>query len=137
MKINISTDQGIQELQKELDRVQHRSRARNITPDDIVKAAQAISDHLQISKKALTGCKFDVDIHAKNMMSYLSSIPESTIFTLEFRNNHWLVTDVRRDRIFREGSNVKATYTDAAKEALAKRFYHFKIQINNTLEELL
>ena len=133
MKINLSTPQGIEKLQTELDCVQQNTRARNITASEIMEASQCIFEALKIPKKALNGCRFKVDLNAKNLMKYGSSIPESTIFILEFRNGHWLVTDLFRGETHREGSNVKANLSDEAKEALIRRFSSFEIT-KNTIE---
>ena len=133
MKINLSTPQGIEKLQTELDCVQQNTRARNITASEIMEASQFIFEALKIPKKALNGCRFKVDLNAKNLMKYGSSIPESTIFILEFRNGHWLVTDLFRGETHREGSNVKANLSDEAKEALIKRFSNLEIT-KNTIE---
>ena len=127
MRINISTEKGMEKLQLELDQIQKQCRVRTVTASEILSAAEKIIEKLHISKKALNGSQACLDLNAENLLCYGNSIPESTIVTMEFCNGHWFVTDICRDRTRRAGHNVEMTLSEAAKEALIQRFSSFAI----------
>ena len=73
-----------------------KATARTITFDNIVHACERIEKKLGVTKKAMEGVYYDVDLHAQNFPNAYKYRAESTPFTVEFSKGKWRVSDFRR-----------------------------------------
>lgn len=102
-----------------------RSRVRTITVGDMLKALDEIEQKLDIPRKSMVGIIAEVDVHAQHFPSAYKGRPESTQFRAEFRRDHWVLTDVRRDDVKAPSSRHSVTLTDEAKRAIIARHESF------------
>ena len=105
-----------------LTEVQKRCTARTISEDDIVRTLIEIEDDLKISKKAMDEIVAEVDINAQSFPSAYKYIPESTHFLARYKSGSWRLTRLGRNTTKSPKSAIRLLLTDAAKEALIKRF---------------
>ena len=115
-------------LQAVIDDVQKRTRVRNIDAEDVEKALDKITKHLDISHKALTGTRASVDLFAQHFPNAYDGRPTSTQFAAVYRANNWHVVDVWRGETRGTSSRtVEMSLSDTARQALAARFDRFAI----------
>jgi len=79
-----------------MDDAQGRATARTIDLDDILTAARRIENALNIPKKYLEGLVYSVDMNAQDFPRAYNYVPESTHFTLTYKNGTWRVSDIVR-----------------------------------------
>ncbi len=75
---------------------QGKASVRCITYASIVNECAKIEAQLGVSKKAMDGVVYDVDYHAQHISNAYKYTPESTQFTLTYKNGSWRVSDIRR-----------------------------------------
>ena len=123
MKPIILKENNIEKIEQVLKEVQKRSKVRNITVDEIFKAAVYITNEIKISKKAMNGTKVYVDLNADKYPNAYKFNPESTHFTLLFDKGKWRVTNIARTL-----QNKSCPYrydivlSETAKEAILNRY---------------
>ena len=79
-----------------MDDAQGRATARTIDLDDILTAARRIENALNVPKKYLEGIVYSVDMNAQDFPHAYKYVPESTHFTLTYKNGTWRVSDIVR-----------------------------------------
>lgn len=105
--------------------VQGRATVRCINYNIISDTARRVFAHytckIGLSKKALDGCTFDVDLFAgklPNSYKYAMSAM-STVFSFKYHNGNIYITSVTRQQMGQNSNRrVIASLTDAAKTAL-------------------
>lgn len=106
-----------------LDEAQKQAKVRYIGVSTIENYCERIADiYRMIPKKHLEGCTFTVDHHAQNFPNAYKYRPESTQFDLLYHAGCFWVTDIRRDTTRRNGHEITANLTQAAKDALVKAY---------------
>ena len=83
-------------IQQMMDDAQGKATARTIDLDDILTAARRIENALTVPKKYLEGLVYSVDINAQDFAHAYKYTPESTHFTLTYKNGTWRVSDIVR-----------------------------------------
>lgn len=106
--------------------VQSRATARTITPAGMVNALAAVEKRLGISKKALEGCRVDVDINAQTFPRAYKYTAESTHFSAVYMRGGWRVTYVGRNKCKGPSRRYVVDLTDAAKAAIIDRCIAFE-----------
>lgn len=101
--------------------VQSRATARTITPADMVNTLDAVEKRLGISKKALEGCRVDVDVNAQTFPRAYKYTAESTQFSAVYMHGGWRVTYISRDKCKNPSRRYVVDLTDAAKAAIIDR----------------
>lgn len=104
-------------LQKELDAVQGRCKARTVTVDEIQKVLRHVEDMLGVSKKALAG----VEVHytgAEQVASAYRFVPESTHFIARHNGSAWTVVDIRRAACPDRVSDTQVTMPEETQKAV-------------------
>lgn len=85
------------ELEKALDEVQRRCRARVTSAEKIIEATKRIKDKSRLTYDELSKMEIVVNCAAVGYMPHsYHGIPESTHFTLRVINKKWYVTDIFR-----------------------------------------
>ena len=101
--------------------VQSRATARTIAPADMVNALAAVEKRLGISKKALEGCRVDIDVNAQTFPRAYKYTAESTQFGAVYMHGGWRVTYVGRNKCNGPSRRYVVDLTDAAKTAIIDR----------------
>ena len=101
--------------------VQSRATARTIAPADMVNALAAVEKRLGISKKALEGCRVDIDVNAQTFPRAYEYTAESTQFGAVYMHGGWRVTYVGRNKCNGPSRRYVVDLTDAAKTAIIDR----------------
>lgn len=104
-----------------IDRAEKGCRARKIEAADVLKACIEIEERLSITKKALNGCSFDVNLHGQQFPNAYRGQPESTWFTLEYHSGNWYLSSVRRGTA-RVSHCVDAYLTEEAEAAIVNEY---------------
>ena len=120
MKINLSSTTKLQDA---LDKVQEKSRERNITVTDIIGASEEVYKHLNsfLPKKYIKNCTVVCNLNAFTPPNAYKGIPQATCFTLVYSGSGWFVTSITRA----PASGTKRFHinlTDEAKLKLAENF---------------
>lgn len=118
---------ALRDVRAVLDDVQRRSQVRTIDADGIVTALREITEKFGITKKAMNGIAVTVDINAQDFPSGYKYTPYSTIFSAEFRNNAWYITDIFRAETHKEKKAVIVEHTEESRAAILARFTQFSI----------
>ena len=87
---------NIGKIQQMMDDAQGKATARTIDINDIPTAARRIENALTVPKKYLEGLVYSVDINAQDFAHAYKYVPESTHFTLTYKNGTWRVSDIVR-----------------------------------------
>ena len=105
--------------------VQGRASVRCINHQIISNTALRVLAHytckLGLSKKALEGCSFTVDLYADKLpKSYKYSVDAmSTVFSFKYHNGKVYITSVTRQQMGQSANRrVRADLTDTAKAAI-------------------
>ena len=106
--------------------VQSRATARTITPADMVNALDAVEKRLGISKKALDGCRVDIDINAQTFPCSYKYAAESTQFSAVYMRGGWRVTSVNREKCRAPDMRYRVNLTGTAKAAIIDRCTMFE-----------
>lgn len=109
-----------------LEAVQSRATARTITPADMANALDAVEKRLGISKKALEGCRVDVDVNAQTFPRAYKYTAESTQFSAVYMRGGWRVTYIGRDKCKSPSRRYVVDITDTAKAAIIDRCETFE-----------
>ena len=83
-------------IQQMIDDAQGKATARTISLDDFLAAARRIENALTVPKKYLEGLVYSVDINAQDFAHAYKYTPESTQFTVTYKNGTWRVSDIVR-----------------------------------------
>jgi hypothetical protein len=90
-------------IETAIAKAQGKAQCRLIEFDDIVKACRTIEKELGITRKALEGISYNVDLHAQNFPNAYKYRAESTQFTLTFEKGKWRLVRVFRGYTKRNG----------------------------------
>ena len=122
MKINLS---NIIKLQAALDKVQARSRERNITVSDIIGASTEVYKHLNsfLPSKYIKYCTVVCNLHAFTPPNAYNGIPQGTHFTLLYTASGWFITNITRA----SASGSKRYHIKLTDEAKAKLVDNFSV----------
>lgn len=103
-----------------------KATARTITFDNIVHACERIEKKLGVTKKAMEGVYYDVDLHAQNFPNAYKYRAESTQFTVEFSKGKWRLVSIGRSYTRREGHQYKClAMPEETKQAIIDRMMDF------------
>lgn len=113
-----------EELEKLIKAVEGKSTVRLITAEDICECVLKVENKLNITKKAMNGIVVVFNGN-ENLPSAYKYSASATTYTLEFKNNKWWLTDLRRDRITKTAKpNVEIRLTpEAEKEILTNHSF--------------
>ena len=125
LRDQLHIDKGYLALSAVLDDVQKPTKVRMIDAEDIIRHLCAISDNLNIPKKAMEGITIRADLNAQKFPNAYKGRPESTIFEAEYKAGGWRVTSVARSESVQRNHGTSITLTDDAKAALLLRFSEF------------
>ena len=96
MKSAIIKTANPNKLKQMIDDGNGKATTRTIDLDDILTAARRIENALNIPKKYLEGLVYSVDMNAQDFPRAYNYVPESTHFTLTYKNGTWRVSDIVR-----------------------------------------
>lgn len=114
----------------DLDPVQKRCTARTITSYKMIEYIYNMNSNMRISKKALSGTTATIDIHAQKFSNAYKYIPESTQFTLEYKNGKTYITNIFRDMCHNTvNQECIIQYTDLAKNEILEKARTNKIKM--------
>ena len=126
MYINVKDDERFyRRVDKELAKVQKRSKVRTITSKQILDYCNNILDEIYLSKctkKALTGSIASVDINAQGFPKSYKYTAYSTIFVVRYQKNHWSLIDLKRDYCRPTTNEIEVTLSDSAKESIIAHY---------------
>lgn len=126
MYINVKDDERFyRRADKELAKIQKRSKVRTITSKQILDYCNNILDEIYLSKctkKALTGSIAIVDINAQGFPKSYKHAAYSTIFVVRYQKNHWSLIDLKRDYCRPTTNEIEVKLTDSAKESIIQHF---------------
>ena len=125
LRDQLYTDKGYLALSAVLGEVQTRAKVRMIDADDVIRHLCAVSDNLNIPKKAMEGITIRADLNAQKFPNAYKGRPESTIFEAEYKAGGWRVTSVVRADTVQRNHGTSVYLTDDAKAALLARFSEF------------
>lgn len=124
MIVNEKNEARINEM---IEKVQSRATVRTITMHDVHKAILTIEKRFRVPKKSMEGLEFRIDRHAQYFPKAYKYRPESTQFTLVYRNRHWHIEDISRDYTRAFGHEYVCTnMPDSVKDALLSNFVDFQ-----------
>lgn len=130
MKIKID-EPNRDKIRAALDEVQGSCTARLLTVDQILAYCQEITAiYRMIPKNALNGSTFTVDPNAQNFPNAYRWRPESTVAKVLYKNSKFWLVDLDRYTTAREGHDIEAHLTDAARAAIIEAYatpYRHKI----------
>lgn len=110
-----------------IDEIQSRATVRTITMHDVRIAIKTIEKRYQVPKNSMEGLSFRVDRNAQDFPKAYKYRPESTQFTLVYRNRHWHIEEISRDYTRAFGHEYRCiTMPDAVKDALLSNFMDFQ-----------
>lgn len=118
--MSLTEDQCVK-ITEWIDRVEKGCRARKIGAIDVLEACADIEEHLGITKKALNGCSFDVNLHGQQFPNAYRGQPDATWFTVEYHSGNWYLSSVGRGTA-RASHIVTAHLTEEAKAAIVNRY---------------
>lgn len=123
MKIKVC-EKNRSKIEKAIEAVQAKAKARTIDADDIFRYCDRLSDtYKMIPKKALNSATFEVDKHAQSFPGAYHGIPESTQFELAFTSSGgFFLTEVKRTRTRGGAYEIVAWLPTEAKEALLSAY---------------
>ena len=114
-----------------INMVQSRARERLITAKDVLDTTEKLFMLLGISKKALNGCSFKVDLNAHILEWRGSAGKLSTQFSLKYEKNKWYLTDVSRGLLYNTNVKIFSNLTEEAKAALIDKYSRIKGDLLN------
>ena len=118
-------EKNYDKIKEELDKVQKRTTARNISLQTILNDIEVIERKLRISKKNMVGIIVGVDHNAQDFPRAYKYVPESTQYALERKTSTWNITNICRDKT---GTIPFHMYlTDDAKKAIIKTYEYFTV----------
>lgn len=125
LRDQLHNDKGVIALTNVLIDVQKRASVRTIDAEEVIRHLCAVSDNLDISKKAMEGITIRADLNAQKFPNAYKGRPESTIFEAKYKAGGWRVTSVARADAVQRNHGTSINLTDAAKDALLSRFCEF------------
>ena len=119
MKINLQNDE---KLNKAIDAVESRARARCISAHHIQSSVKQIETTLRhmLHKKDWSGVRFEIDPNAQSFPSSYKGTPESTQVIVERFPSGWFVIGLGRDIC--KGTEVHPCYDWTQKAASFTEF---------------
>lgn len=120
MKIIIK-ESNLDRIAAEIKEAEGRATARTITAREILTAAESVTRHLNIPKKAMVGVAASVDLCAQDFPRAYKYTPESTHFCMVYTPSGWALVGVGRSNTRSKNHAVEFKFTDAAREAIIAR----------------
>lgn len=119
--------ENFEKITKELEVVQAKAKVRTMDAEDVLKAAERITDQLYISKRSMEGIKAEVDLHAQTFPNAYGYAPYSTQVTMVYKKGSWRLVEAKRDYTKGNGHKVDLTLTPSAECAIIRRVSRFNI----------
>ena len=82
------------------------------------KTLKQVCEKYGISKAAMNGCKWEVDLNAQHFPNAYKFQPASTHIYIEFSNGNFKLMDVKRTVCWRSEKHYRAELTETAKAAI-------------------
>lgn len=102
IKIDLLNDTTSEKISSLIHEIQKKSRVRKITylsiKDVCRKLNTYLNNHLGIPKKYMNDITVYVDYNNSVFPKSYKGIPESTHFTLVYKNGFWYITDMSRNK---------------------------------------
>ena len=121
MKQIIADQKHIEKIREALDEVQGKATARTLTAEKILSILDSITKKLGIPKTSMEGVSVFYT-GAETFPNAYKYTPYSTHFRAAYRNRHWVIVSIERNICPNREDNAYVALTDAAKDALEKRF---------------
>ena len=112
--------ENIDQIKGILDESQELARCRTISAEDIVGAAEKLTDYLKISKKAMEGVSVRVDENARTFPNCYKGVPLSTQFSMTYRHGEWRLDWIERKAVRYPTLKYEITLTEKAEEEVLK-----------------
>ena len=126
MKATIISETNRARIEAAIAEAEGKATARTITFDNIVHACERIEKKLGVTKKAMEGIYYDIDLHAQNFPNAYKYRAESTQFTVEFSKGKWRLVSIGRSYTRREGHQFRClTMPEETKQAIIDRMMDF------------
>ncbi len=109
-------------LQMAISVVEGRACVRTIRAIDVCRALRDIERKLALPKVALEGVEVDVDLNAQTFPRAYKWQPDSTQFKAIYRNRHWSVTEIGRERCRGHKEAIHIKMPPETLTALARRY---------------
>ncbi len=101
-----------------VEKANGKGKARLVYTDDVFGITEYLTEKYGISKAALNGSKWEVDLNAQHFPNAYKFQPISTHIYIEFSNGTFKLTDVKRDCCWRSEKHYRAVLSDTAKAAI-------------------
>jgi hypothetical protein len=118
MKAIIIKEENRARIEEAVEKANGRGKARLVSADDVFGITEYIIEKYGISKAAMNGCKWEIDLNAQHFPNAYKFQPLSTHIYIEFSNGTFKLTDVKRDYCWRSEKHYRAELTEAAKQAI-------------------
>lgn len=125
--IILNSESKMHQLQKELDEIQKRCKARTISAADVAYILNGVEKALGISKKAMKGVTVRYS-GAETFPSAYKHTPESTHFDAEYTGTCWKVVSINRTTCPNRIKNTQVVLTDEAKKAIIEAHSELEIR---------
>ena len=104
-----------------INKIQKGARERLISIDNVYDSIKEIESKLsEISKNALDGSIFSINIHAQHFANSYNSSPKSTQFNLLYKNRSWRIEDIARSCC--GDGKIRCRLSDTAKEYILNQY---------------
>ena len=127
MEAQAALFKSLDPIDAEIHAAEGRATTGTLTANQLVRIMCRLEDRLGIPKKALQGVIVRIDAAPANLPHAYKHLAYSTQCRLEFRNGHWSLLDVRRDRVTGRKTNVRIIHTEASRAALQARFNDMEV----------
>lgn len=110
-------------IEKVLNEVQRRTRARELDADMIFCAVNELNRRIIpfVKKKHLKETTACVDMYADNFPMAYRGVPKSTYFRAQYNGKEWVLIEVGRAETSRRARAVQIDYTEEAKRDIVER----------------
>ena len=99
-----------------------KASMRRLTVFSIVDTLMCLEKRFNLPKATLNGLKIRADIHAQNFPAAYNYRADSTQFDAEYRNGHWVLTDVYRAECRPGNHEIFCELTDKIKAAIISKY---------------
>jgi hypothetical protein len=118
MRPIIIKEENRAKIAEAVEKANGRGKARLVSTDDVFGITEYITEKYGISKAAMNGCKWEVDLNAQHSPNAYKFQPISTHIYIEFSNGTFKLTDVKRDYCWTSEKHYRAELTETAKAAI-------------------
>lgn len=118
MRPIIIKEENRSKIAEAVEKANGRGKARLVSTDDVFGITEYITEKYGISKTAMNGCKWEVDLNAQHFPNAYKFQPISTHIYIEFSNGNFKLTDVKRTACWRSEKHYRAELTETAKAAI-------------------